>query len=80
MRKCQEACWCRGNTFASYHYSLGLTLTLNCMWDVFHPSQSMSGGFPLVVFFHPQRGSKLFHLELSHKASLGLGQNLFYVM
>ena len=32
------------------------------MWDVFHPSQSMPSGFPLGVFFHPQKGSKLFHL------------------
>ena len=23
------------------------------MWDIFHPSQPMPGGFPLRVFFHP---------------------------
>ena len=49
------------------------------MWDVFHPSQPMPGGFPLGVFFHPQRGSKLFWLEPSHKADWP-GQNLFWVM
>ena len=65
--------WC-SNTFASHLCGLGLTLTLGCMWDVFHPSQPMSGGFPLGVFFHTQKGSKLFCLELSHKASWP-GQN-----
>ena len=49
---------------------------LTAMWDVFHPSEPMPGGFPLWVFFHPQKGSKLFRLELSHKADWP-GQNLF---
>ena len=48
-----EAWWHRGNTFASHHYGLGSTL--GCMWDVFHSSQPMPGGFPLGVFFHPLR-------------------------
>ena len=60
--------WRRGNTFASQRYGPGSTP--GCMWDVFHPSQPMPGGFPLGVFFHPQKGSKLFQLELSHKADL----------
>ena len=70
-----EAWWRSGNTFASYRYSLSssphgccMVLTLTHMWDVFHPSQPMPGGFPLRVFFHPQKGLKLFHLEPSHKA------------
>ena len=71
-----EALWRRGNTFASNRYSL--VSTLGCMWDVFHPSQPMPGGFPLEVFFHPQKGSKLFHLEPSHKANWPV-QNLFWV-
>ena len=66
-----EAWWRRGNTLASHHYDLGLTLSPGRMWDVFHPSQPIPGGFPLGVFFHPQKGSKLFCLELSHKAVLG---------
>ena len=66
------------NTFASRCYGLGLILTVGYMWDVFHPSQPMPGGFPLGVFFHPQKGSNLFHLELSHKANWP-GQNLFWV-
>ena len=37
--------------------------TLGHMWDVFHPSQPMPGGFPLSTFFHPQKGSKSFRLE-----------------
>ena len=52
---------------ASHRYVLGSTL--GRMLDVFHPSQPMPGGFPLGVFFHPQKGSKLFHLEPSHKAN-----------
>ena len=47
-------------TRSSYHYGLGSTPTPSHMWDVFHPSQPMPGGFPLRVFFHPQKGSKLF--------------------
>ena len=72
--------WHRGNTFTSHRYGLGLTLIPGHMWDVFHPSQLMPGGFPLGVFFHPQKGSKLFRfqLELSHKAHRP-GQNLFWV-
>ena len=73
-----EAWWRRGNTFASHRYSLDLTLTPGHMWDVFHPSQLMPGGFPLGVFFQPQTGSKLFQLELSHKADWP-GQNLLWV-
>ena len=61
------ACWRRGNTFAASH-RYGPDLTLGDMWDVFHPSQPKPDGFPLGVFFHPQKGSKLFHLEPSHKA------------
>ena len=34
----------RGNTFASHCYDPGSTL--GRMWDVFHPSQPMAGGFP----------------------------------
>ena len=34
----------------------GMSFTANAWW------------FPLGVFFHPQKGSKLFHLEPSHKA------------
>ena len=58
-----EAWWCHGNTFASHRYGPGSTL--GCMWDVFHPLQIMLGGFLLIVFFHPQKGLKLFHLEPS---------------
>ena len=51
-----------------------LGLTLCHTWDVFHPSQPMPAGFPLGVFFHPQKGSKLFQLKASHKnAELVLG-------
>ena len=57
-----EAWWRRSSTFASYRYGPGSTP--GCVWDVFHPSQPMPCGFPLGVFFHPQKGSKLFHLEL----------------
>ena len=70
-----KAWWHCGNMFASHRYSLGSTPS--CMWDVFHPSQPMPGGFPLGVFY-PQKGSKLFQLELSHKADWP-GLNLFWV-
>ena len=68
----------RRDAFASHRYGLGSTLTLGHMWDIFHPSQPMPGGFPLGVFFHPQKGSNLFLLEQSHKANWP-GQNLFWV-
>ena len=49
------------------------------MWDVFHPSQPMPGGFPLRGFLPPSEGlEKLFRLEPSHKANWP-GQNLFWV-
>ena len=53
-------------------------LQLWATWDVFHPSQPMPRGFPLRVFFHPQKGLKLCQLEPSHKADWP-GQNLFWV-
>ena len=43
-------------------------LTLGRICDVFHPSHPMPGGFPLGIFFHPQKGSKLSRLEPYHKA------------
>ena len=73
-----EAWWRRGNMFASHCYGLGSTLIPGPRWDVFHPSQPMPGGFPHRVFFHAQKGSKLFRLEPSHKTR-GLGQNLLWV-
>ena len=76
LRQVTEAWWRCGNTFASHRYGPGSTP--GHMWDIFHPSQPMPGGFPLGVFFHPQKGSKLFHLEPSHKANWP-GQNLFWV-
>ena len=45
---------------------------------VFHPSQPMPGGFPLEVFFHPQKGTNLFQLEPSYKVD-SPGQNVFWV-
>ena len=42
-----QAWWRRGNMFTSHRYDLGSILTPGCMWDVFHPSQPMPGGFPL---------------------------------
>ena len=33
------------NTFASHHY--GPCSTPGCIWDVFHPSQPIPGGFPM---------------------------------
>ena len=49
------------------------------MWDIFHPSQPMPGGFPWGVFFHHKKDSKLFWfslelLRLSHKAKVGLAR------
>ena len=81
-----EAWWRRGNTLTSHCYGpclspgccLGSTLTPDRMWDVFRSSQPMPGGFPLGVFFHPEKGSKLFQLEPFHKANWP-GQNLFLV-
>ena len=54
---------------ASPDCCLWLGLTQCHMWDVFRPSQPMPGGFPLGVFVHPQKGSKFFWLEPSHKAN-----------
>ena len=70
----------RSTQYVSYlnEFLLSLDSTPGRMWDVFHPSQPMPGGFPLGVFFHPQKGSKLFHMEPSHKANWP-GQNLFWV-
>ena len=73
-----EAWWHHSNTFTSHRYDLDLTLTPGCMWDVFHPPQSMLGGFSLGGFFHPQEGSKLVQPKPSHKANKP-GQNLFLV-
>ena len=66
---CCDYWWRRGSTFTSHCYGLGSTPTMGHMWDVFHPSQPMPGGFPLWVFFHPQKDLRLFHLEPSHKAN-----------
>ena len=68
-----EAWWHCGNTFASHCYDLGSILTfgphVGCLSSI---SMPMLGGFPLGVFFHPQKGLKLFRLEPSHKAYLPL--------
>ena len=71
-----EAWGRRGNMFASHRYSLDSTL--GHMEDVFRPSQPMPAGFPIGVFLHPQKGSKLFWIKLSNKADWP-GQNLFWV-
>ena len=71
---CLRYYWCNVklvpcNTFASHGYGQVRLQLWDRMWDVFHPSQPMPGGFPLRVFFHPQKGLKLFWLEPSHKAN-----------
>ena len=50
------------------HSPMGWVWLLGHMWDVFHPSQPMPGGFPHGVFFHPQKGSKFFSFEPALKS------------
>ena len=73
-----EAWWCHGNTFASHATAwVRLWVQAACGMSFTLHSQCLVG-FPLGAFFHPQKGSKLFCLELSHKANWP-AQNLFWV-
>ena len=58
LQKFYEACWRRDST--SHRYGLGSTPNPGRMWNVFHPSQPMPGGFPLGFSSTLRRAQKRF--------------------